>query len=493
MTLYIEDAELNGYHPGSTEPDYSIPSEHIYSFDVEKKVGDIKDTGKLAIDNDKDRYTNLIGHGDRFDITIFGEDIAGEPGFGVGGFGVGPFGGSEDTNAWTGLVRDYDLTYEGASDCTLKIDAEDFVFSVMSFRKVYNEWRDRQIVGSNGIVNEVLEDHCPEIDTSLLPNRSDTTSIGVFGDSVMTLVGELALRLPAVVYSLGEHIRFEHPDSLSPRFDLETKDYGTPTIGSQDENVKSLVRVRGGKAPQIDDEQTIQDGSVTVTDSDFATQRIDTRKSYVNQIDLYTIADRTGEDIIVRLQKDVGDGSGPIAPDDDTSDISSRRLTADVLDDDGYTLFLMPADEENILPEPNPWMIVQTDGSEGQDIGIDTATGNLAYRAFYPYPIVIEQEDGSSSDRFRLREGEVSNKSISTFDQARDKARSYLSDHGQPTKTMKFNADSVRMHTHNVGNSVQVEEPAAEGAFVAVEKKDHYEGNQLTTDFSLQALNSFST
>lgn len=490
MTVYITDATVEGYAPGSSEPDYTIPGDHIHSFDAEQKVGDIKDTGKLSIDNKNDRYTNLIDHGHRFTIKIQGEGLYDPSKFGEGSFGEGLFGGSE-SGVWTGIVRDISYTYEGASECTLDIDAQDFVFGVMDFRTVYNEWDNRQIVGSNGIVNEILMDNCPEIDRSQLPDRDETTTLGVQGKSVMKVIGELALRIPAIPYSVGDRLLLSHPDTLSPELDLQPSDYGVPEIGSQDQNMRTSVRVRGGTSQSIDDAQTTQDGTVTVTESNRATQRIETRKSYVSQVDLYTVADRTGEDIILRLQKDVGDGSGPIAPGDEESDIASRRLSAEFLDDNGYTLFNLPSNQENILPEPNPWMIIETDGDTGQDIGSNTATGEVAFKAYYPYPIILVQERASASEQYRLREGEVVNSTIDSFEEAKARSDSFLNEHSTPTETIQMDAQSKRLHMHDLGASVQVtNQEAVNGAFVAVEKKDHYEGNQLTTEFSFQSLAS---
>lgn len=495
MTLYITDAQITGYHPDSTgeQADYTIPAGDIYSFDVEQKVGALKDTGKLAIDNAGDAYTDAITHGDRIDIYVEGEEIAGQQGYGVGGYGEGPYGGSESVRAWTGMVRNFDFTYHGASECTLSIDAEDFVFGVLGFRKLYNEWRTRPIVGTNGIVNEILMDECPEIDASYLPTYIETTSMSVFGDDAIDVVGELALRLPALPYSNRDALRFDHPDTLSPRFTLTPTDYGVLKIGSEDDTLKTAVRVRGGTAPGLDDQQLTHDGATTVTDSSFATQRIDTRKSFLDQINLWLKADREGEDVIVRLQKDGGDGTGPIAPDDETSDIARKRLSSEFLDVDGFTPFLMPTSPENSLPEPRPWMIVQTDGPAGQQIGSDAATGNLCYQAYYPYPIVVEQSDQAASEKYRRREGDVSKQAITTFEDARDKGKSYLHEHAAPRKTMQLDAQSVRMHVHDIGSAVQITEAFDTGAYVAVEKKDHYEGNQLTTDFSFQSLASIAS
>lgn len=493
MVLQITSARVDGYEPGSDSPDYQIPGEHIFSFDVEQKVGDLKDTGKVAIDNRDDRYTDIVGHGDKIELFVGVSNGDGSgASYGDASFGSSSIGGKAEGHVWTGLTRDINITYDGAGHSTLQVDVEDFVFAIMSFSRVYNEWRDRQIVGSNGIINEVLTDECPSIDQSYLPDREEVTSIGVFGETVLELVGELILRLPAVPFSDDESLRMEHPDTMFPEFELETRDWGTMEYGSQDENMSTLVRVRGGNGTQIDDEQLSQDGSTTVTDSNFATQRIETRKSFVAEIDLYTQADRTGEDIIVRLQKDGGDGAGPIAPNDETSDISSHRLSSEFLAEDGFTLFLLPTDEENVLPEPNPWMIVQTDGSTGQDIGIDTTTNELAYRAFYPYPIVIEQDDTTASNEYRRRDGEVNKKSITTFEAARDRAESFLFDNAQPTETTKFDAMSLRMHNHGIGEVIRLDEPATTGSFVAMEKKDHYEENLLNTEFSFQSLQSLS-
>lgn len=490
MTLQITDATLEGFKPGNDSDisDYEIPGDDIYSFDVEQKVGGLKDTGKLAIDNYQDQYSEVIDHDDRIVVSVFGPDIAGLSTFGGGGFGSNTFGGSGDSIVWTGLVRSYERSYLGASQSNLTADAEDFVSAIMGYRRVYNSFRDRQIVGSNGIVNEILQDNCPEIDRSLLPDRPETTSMTVFGEYVLDVIAELASRLPAVMATTGTSLRFDHPSTLSPQFTLETADIGVPTLGSQDENVRNSVRVRGGTAPALDDEQLTQDGTTTVTDSSFATQRIDTRKSYVEEIDLYTVADRTGEDIIIRLQKD--DGGAPIEPTNEESDVAKTRLSAEFLDDNGFTLFDMPTETENILPEPRPWMIVQTDGSNGQDIGIDTATGNLAYKSYYPYPVVLERQLPDSP--YRERDGEVVKRSLATFPEVRDRANSFLNANGAPTETMKMDAESVRMHTHDIGESVQVDddETGVQGAFVAMEKKDHYEENQLTTDFSLQSLAS---
>lgn len=493
MVLQITSARLDGYQPGSTSPDYQIPGEHIFSFDVEQKVGDLKDTGKIAIDNRDDRYTDVVDHGDKVEIFVAVSDSDGSgASYGDATYGGSSIGGKAEGRVWTGLTREIKITYDGAGHSTLQVDLQDFVFGVMDFRRVYNEWRSRQIVGSNGIINEVLTDENPSVDQSYLPDREETTSIGVFGETVLDLVGELALRVPLVPFSDHESLRLEHPDTMQPEFDLESEDWGTMEYGSQDENMYTLVRVRGGTGTQVDDEQLTQDGTVTVTDSNFATQRIETRKSFISDIDLYTQADREGEDIIVRLQKDVGDGSGPIAPGDDTSDIASRRLSNEFLSEDDFTLFSLPSDEENILPEPNPWMIVQTDGSDGQDIGINTGTDEIAYRAFYPYPIVVEQDDTESSQEYRRRDGEVNKKSIVTFEAARDRAQSYLRDNALPTETVQIDAHSLELHDHGIGEVVRIDTTPATGSFVAMEKKDHYEANQLETEFSLQSLQSLS-
>lgn len=493
MVLQITSARIDGYQPGSTSPDYQIPGSHIFSFDIEQKVGDLKDTGKIAIDNRNDRYTNIMDHGDKVElfVAVSDTDSSGNS-YGNASYGGSSIGGKAEGRVWTGLTRDIEINYDGAGHSTLQVDVEDFVFAVMSFRRVYNEWRNRQIVGSNGIINEVLTDECPSIDQSYLPDRQEQTSIGIFGENVRELVGEVSLRIPLVPFSDHESLRLEHPDTMQPEFEMEPRDWGTMKYGSKDENLNTLVRVRGGTGTQVDDEQLTQDGTVTVTDSNFATQRIETRKSFISDIDLYTQADREGEDIIVRLQKDAGDGSGPIAPGDDTSDIASRRLPNEFLSVDDFTLFSLPNDEENILPEPDPWMIVQTDGSEGQDIGINSATDEIAYRAFYPYPIVIEQDDVQNSEEYRRRDGEVNKKSIVTFEAARDRARSYLQDNALPTETVQIDAHSVRMHDHGIGEVIRIDTTPATGSFVAMEKKDHYEQNQLETEFSLQSLQSLS-
>lgn len=484
MTLYITGGSLDEYRPGAPTPTYEIAGENILSFDVEQKVGDLKDIAKLAIDNTNDEYTTTIDHGDRIDLTIRGQALAGEPGYGVGGYGEGPYGGAKGELVWTGIVRDYDIQYHGAGQSVIQIDAEDFVSAIMGFRNIYNEWRNRQIVGSNGIVNEILADRCPEIDLSLLPDRSERTSISSFGETALAVVYELALRTPALVSSVDTRIRFDHPSSLHPRFTLERADYDVLKVGSQDTNMRNYVRVRGGTDDALDDEQLVHDGSITVTDSQFATARIRTRKSMVSEIEVFTLADRTGGDIVVRLQKD--DGGAPIAPNDDKSDITRRRLSAEFLDDNGYTSFLLP---DHTLPEPSPWVIVQGDES-GQQIGVDAATGTPAYRAYYPYPIVIVKENADSIEQYRRRDGQINKGSISTFADANARGSSYLREHGQPTQTLQFSAESARMHEHEVGTSIQLDTVAASGAFVCMEKKAHYEANQLTTDFSFQALDS---
>lgn len=490
MTRYITGASLQGYEPGSATSDYTISDNDIYSFDVEQKVGKVKDTAKLAIDNKKDKYTGVFDHGHRIEVVVDTAQISDATLYGSGTYGGGSYGGTSTQNLWTGMVRDFDIDYHGATEATFEIDAEDFVFATLGFRRVYNEWRDRQIVGSNGIINEILTDECPEVDQSELPDLPATTSITSFGAHAIDVIGELALRIPAIPYSVGTSLRLDPPSILTPRFEVNPEDYGTPTYGSEDSNLDTLVRVRGGTDTRSDDAQLTQDGTTTVTDSNFATQRIDTRKSFIAEIDLYTVADRTGEDIIVRLQKDIGDGSGPIAPDDDTSDIASKRLSSEFLSADDFTLFILPQKAENVLPEPNPWMIVQTDGSNGQDIGINSSSGELAYEAYYPYPIVVERENSTNSAQWRRRDGKVDKDTISTFDEANDRSEAYLQEYGVPRETFKFDAESPRMHEHRIGSSVRLDEPAVTGPFVAMEKKDHYEGNQLTTDFSLQSLAS---
>lgn len=514
MPVYTSDAEIRGYHNGNTSitrsgADYIISGDDIKALDNSERASELKDQAELTINNRKGQWTDTIRHGDRLEFVItpteytdvvdpsaYGVEYGVRYGGGGSGWGSGVWGGGVWGNAgtsqqrrWTGLVRKYGFDASGGQAYDLKITGEDYVYARLSFPNVHASYSDRRISHSDGGILQDLLNQYPQtrpINQSLLPDLDIRTDILRSGENLLDVVIELARRANCILAARGRALMFRPSGELQSKFEITAGDRTTISAKSNDDNLINRWRLDGGKGSDIDDTQGTVTGYQTISGNVIAQFQIDHPKSEVAKIELWTrTIDGSEDGLRVRLQKD--DNGAPEDPAEKKKDLASHFIPAGILADDDWTTFNFG---ENDTPSANPWILVQSDGETGQEIGIDDATGTPSYRAYYSYPVDVQATNRDSQDRYIRRDGRIKDDSIESFRAGEDKVRSKLSRSHRPTKSATTEAWSRRLHQLRPGEIVTFDHPETEtvGHYALVERSDSYEGATLRTDCTFQKL-----
>lgn len=477
MTRTIADAEIALYQPEASTPYVTIPNEDIRSLEITERVQDAMDSGQITIENQGGAYSTDydITTGDRLEFRV---QLAEQ---------------SSLQDRWTAIVRDPADVLEGATRQRLDLEATDFVFTVLSWRLAYETFESAPVSGSaDAIVDTLVANEAPEIDRSGI-QAVDVDTDGFYNgrDLLSIVTQDLAPIGNALVAQDGTTLVFKPLSGLTPQFALTPSDFrGEVKIATADSEMANLVRVDGGTDHDSDAEQTTHDGSTRVTDSSRLTTQIETRKSEVDRIQVYTQADGTSADgLTVRLQAD-RNGS-PVAIDDPSSDIVRKTLASDFLAADGWTTFIMPA--HTLSPQSYPWLIIEADGADGHDVGTDSSSGEPAYKAMYPFPLLTRIPDTGSQREFRRRDHRIKDDSLDSFAAVQDKARSYLKHHTEPRRTLSGDAESLDAHDLSPGDAVDLygwDSVGLSGTWLCRERTTTYDGstNRLSTSLSLQEV-----
>lgn len=492
MSRTVVNASIEVYKPNnsSSTPDFTVPKEDIEAIQMRQRLQALKDTGKFKLSNEHGRYADAFGYGSNYGVAYGGSrpittgdkivvktQLEGE---------------SSLSHRWTALA--HPPTFKsGPGPRSLEFEASDFVWQILSDRIYFNSFENTPISGSSGAILETaLTDKAPEIGQSQIQSVNESTDYFADGTDLFTLVEELAIQGDATVSNDGVDLVFRPISDILAKFELKRGrggDIGTYEVSGSDDNLANWVRVNGGTQPSVGDSQTTQDSYTTVTESSRLTHQISTRKSEVDQIELWTRTTGSGEDLTIRLQKD--SGGTPIAPNDRESDIARKTLSAEFLANGDYTTFLIPT---HTLPEPSPWMIVESSGSTGQDVGTNSATGNPTYKAYFPFPVDVRTSNQQSINEYRRREARVKNEQLDTRTSAQKTAQSYLRHRSEPRQTLSADARSVRAHNLNPGEAVEVNFPRdrAKGTFLVTEVSDTYSAdtNRLETTLEFQEAGS---
>jgi len=477
MSRSIVNAEIEVYKPdNSTDtPGFTVPKTDIYEIRIRQRLQALKDKGSIRLSNEGGKYatgTDTITTGDKIVVRT---QLDGE---------------SSLSDRWTAIA--HPPKYQsGPGERTLEFDCSDFVFQILQDRIYFNAFENRSISGSSdAILETALSDKAPQIGQSQIEAVNETTDYFADGSELFSIVEDLAIQGDAIVTNDGEDLVFKPQSSITPKFSLERGqdgDISAYEVGGSDDQLRNWVRVDGGTGTAIGDQQTTQDSYTTVTTNSRLNHQIQTRKSEIDRLELWTRTTGSGEGITVRLQKD--DGGSPIAPSDRQSDIARRTLASPFIADADYTTFIFP---EHTLPEPNPWIIVETDGSSGQEIGVNSSTGDPAHKAYFPFPLNVRISDQDSIDEYRKREGRVKNDQLGTRTATQKVAQSYLEHSSEPRQTLSADAMSVRAHNLTPGEAVDVDFPKdrARGSFLVTEVSDEFNGTRLTTTLEFQEAGS---
>lgn len=489
--LSVKDAFLRVFKAESgAGHDFEIPGEDVESVQLNRRINRRKDEGTIIVHNDDGEFSagaKQIQVGDRVDVFVSPQQSPIGWGEEHSGWGYGGWGGYR--RLWSAWIQQPTYIREGPTTSALKLKGTDYVFGVLSNRITFDAYDNRSVAGSpDAILETVVSREAPEIDLRHVTDPGVTTSITADGTNLLEFVISLARRADCLLWGFQDRLVFEPIGDITTEFTVDpASDIGTPQHTFKGGSVANVVRVDGGTDHAIDDQQTTQDGYTTVTQDSRLQFQVDTRKSQLERVELWTNPTGSQESISIRIQKD--DGGAPVAPGDQQSDVDSKQLAHHFLASDGYTSFLL---NDHTLPEPNPWILVETDGPDGQDIGVDTVTGTPAYKAHYPFPISVQVRDGESIKQHTKIEDRIKQKNLHTLDAAKAMADEALGHHRTPESEVEFPAVSRRTHRLDPGEVVSFDMPRErlDGAYMVTGTEETFDGNSYYANMTAQEVSS---
>lgn len=459
--------ELRGYKPGASTPFVTLDGSVIESVSITESAQEAMDRGQIEIDNTGGVIdgANRITSGDRLDLWT---QLSGEASL---------------SRRWTALARDVTDRLEGGTVASVGIEATDFVFSILSFRTADGSFEG---VDVGAIVDTLVEAEAPAVGRSQITTIGRDIDINISGRYLLDVLSEdLAPAGDAVVAADGADLVFRPLGDVDSKHPLTPADLHAPiNIPRVDDELITRARIDGGEAHDVDDQQPTQSATARVTDSNRLTTQVQTRKSEVARVQLYTVRDPNSEDtLVVRLQA-ARDGS-PVDVSDRSSDLARRALAPEFLAEDGYTEFQLP--DHDLAPGENPFLIVEAEGATGHDVGTD-GNGVPTYQAEYPYPLLARSEAGDAQAEYRRRDLRRRDDQLETAAAVREAATAALRHRSEPTRRVSATAASARAHRLRPGEAVRLSElPVADvsGAYLVTERQTEYSGALLRTSLTL--------
>jgi len=467
MTRTVVDAELRVFEPGNTstspsDADATIPDTDIGYVNIENRLQSVKDTAKIELDNDGASYTDSVDIGDR---VQFRTRLEGE---------------SSLSHRWTGMVRPMSHTVTGPASQDLELTLEDFVFAVFSMRFTTESFDEVQVSGtSSSIVDTLLRENASEIGTSRVDTVTRGLSVQYQRTNLLEAFRRIREQTPVVMASDGVDFVFTERSSLSTEFELDSSDrIGEWSHEETDKNMANEVLIDGVRDTGLDVEQTSYDSTERVTDSNRRTQQVNVRKGEIAGVSINVDPYDPDDALVVRLQ--ANDSGSPKAPGNKNSDLARSKIPASEVTD-GMNYVPMP---ENNLPNPDPHVLIESDGSGGHDVRYDSSTNETAYRIFYYYPIVVGARSNSSITQYRRREGRYRRESVVGESEGENVVQGIIARRQTPGGEVSFTADSLRAHNVRPREVIDVDESTvdANGNYVVTSVVDTYDGLRLRTE-----------
>lgn len=488
---YVEVYKVSS---SSSDPDLTITPPDLLSVDIDKEVQRASGKASISIDNIGGQYAGEVTAGDRLEfVAEIGGGSSDATLYGGGTYGGGSYGGASGTQRrWTGMASIPRYRFRGVGQRTVSISAQPYAFAVMGSlgRKVDNAFRG---VTVGEIATTIIEDECSELDPSEIRDFPDTSvDIEFDGTPVLKAMTALADEADAVLSSRGTTVIMRATADIPTQWTATADDFGTWDYDAVDDELWNQIRVEGGTDNDEGDAQTTQSSYQTVTDGNPITYQINLPKSRIDEVHVWTKPIGSEETLTVAIQEDKG--GSPTAATDSTKDLVNKPLSHEFLADDDFTTFLMKYTE---LPDPAPWLIIRSDGSNGIDIGVDS-NGTPAYRAFYPFPIITQKSSQESINQYLRREHRIEKDNITTATAAAQTADRAIRHHEDPRGQFEANAMSPRAHELQPGAAIELDFPkeTAVGTYLVTSRSDHYapsesERNLLRTDLRFEEVETF--
>lgn len=496
MVLPIRSGYVEVFKPtnSSTTPDAVLKPPDLREVSITREVQDASGKASINYWNPQGKYAGEITAGDRLEIVIElgGIGASSSTRFGHASYGRGTYGSNSGTKwTWTGMANRPRYSYSGEGTRAVSLDAEPFVFGVLGSlgRKVDNAFRNRSVTY---IAKTIIEDEAPVLDTSGIDTFSTTYDVEYDGTPLLKALAELADVVNAVLSGQGKTVYLQDIDSIPNQWTANDDDFeGGWEVDPVDDHVWNHIRIEGGSDNDIGDQQLTQSSYQTVTESNRISKQISLPKSRTDEIRIWTNPTGSQENLTVRVQEDKNGSPTDIT--DQTKDLVNKELSQELLTHDGFTTFLL---KPTILPDSEPWLIIESGGMNGQDIGVDS-NGVPTHKSFYFYPIITERQNQASINEYRRREKRIEQENITTVETALELAQSKLRHHNMPRKEFSTNAGSIRAHRLSPAEilSLDFPEETATGKFIVTTRTDTFgpsgSRNQLQTELRLEEVATF--
>jgi hypothetical protein len=465
----LRAAELQAFKPGATSPFLTL-TDSLQSVSATESAQDVIDSASITLESTgRPLSGERITSGDRLEFRTRLAD--------------------EQSLTTRSVLLARDITDEltaGGGVRNIDIEATDFVFTVLSFRTSDGSF---EAVDAGDVANSLIAEDCPEIGRSQIETVGRDVTLTVNGRKTLDIVSQdLAPVGDALVAQDGTDLVFRPLEDVSSKFSLVPDDLHTP-IGVQriDDELINRVRVDGGTDSALDDEQPTQSATVRVTDSSRQTFQIDSRKSEIDSVEIFTVKDTTAsEGLIVRLQA-ARNGSA-VDPTDTESDVARRELAPDFIADNGFTEFLLPA--HDLAPAEDPFVIIEGAGSTGHEIKTDGSTPPTpTFRAFFPFPLLARATAGDSVTEFRRRELRRRDDQLSSEQAVQDTTQSLLRHRTEPKRRVSAAAATPRAHRLQPGEAVDMSAIPVDdvtGDYLVTERQTAFDGVRLDTELTFE-------
>jgi len=466
VTRDVLNAELRAFKPRATSPFVTLPT--IEAFSVTQSANDPIDRGSVTIENTDEKLSgaNRITSGDRIEIDV---RLRGE---------------SSLSRRFTAIARDITDELEGGGRRTVEIELTGFALTVSSFRNVDGAFENTDV---GTVVDSLVAADAPEIDRSKIQTVGRSVDVNIQGRRLFdVLTQELQPAGDAILAGDKQSLVFRSLGDISVKHGLTDTDIHAPiSVERVDDELRNRVRIDGGIDTAVDDEQLTQSATTRVTDTSRFIQAIETRKSEVDKVEVFTVRDSSSDDnLTVRIQ--AGRNGSPVDVNDRQSDIASRTLAPDFISQNGFTEFRIPS--HTLAADAQPFIIVEASGSTGHEVGTD-GSGELTFKALFPFPLLARSERGSSIQEFRRRDLRVRNDQLETEQAVQDVAGARLRHRAEPKRRFSAAANSVRAHNLQPTDIVSVSSlPVSDvsGEFVVTERQTEFVGSQLQTEVTFE-------
>lgn len=496
--MNIKGARIEVRQQSSTSDgaDFEVAAQRIEEFTLAERVGEWLDGGTIVLANDDGAFTKGYGErpitsGDRIDLFVeFVEFIP----WGASGVSWGESGYSwgNEAHRWTAEVRSTSYVRESESSSFIELECQDFVYASLADAKVHNSFEDASLSGSPGaVLNRILAREVPEVDRSRIEDLGVTGDFSASGVDALEKTIELARRTGALMFADRDALVFRPVEDYDTKWAVDgRRDFGTFTNEVSSDQIMNSVRVDGGTGHRIDKTKEDLDHYTTVSSTSRLMVQVEATKSSIERVELAVDDSGSGESIKVRVQKD--DGGAPADPGNEDADVDSGSVPGDFISKTpttGEWLDVRLGDRD--LPQPLVWLIIETDGENGHDVGVDTS-GVPVYRTHYSFPVIVEMNNSESVREYGRREGITSRSNISTREEAIDVGQARLDDESIPEMGLSAPATSKRAHNLRPGDVVEFDLPRERvvGPWIVTEREDTYQGSTLDSTISLTEVES---